>query len=103
MSANGGSTMYYAGFQGCNGDRPQCCPWPVDASSVQDAGSLVTAEIELEPEFELKRDPGNDYPRPAHGYKTRLKSCPDDYYSVSGGCCPAYVFSYLNPFCFSSC
>ena len=86
--------MYYAGFQGCNDDRAQCCPWPVDANSP------VTLNIEAEPEFEIEHKHGNDYPQPASGYRAKFKNCPDDYYSVSGGCCPAYVFFILDCFLF---
>ncbi|CCC08711.1 hypothetical protein SMACR_06818 [Sordaria macrospora] len=87
---DGGHTTYYAGFQGCNDDRPQCCPWPISANSAQNAPP-VTANIEIEPELEIEHKHGNDYPQPAHGHKTKLEHCPDDYYSISNGCCPVYV------------
>ncbi|KAK3951153.1 hypothetical protein QBC32DRAFT_263128 [Pseudoneurospora amorphoporcata] len=95
VSASGGYTKYYAGFQGCNDDRPQCCPWPVSANSARDA-SPVTVNVEIEPEIEIKHKRGDDYPQPAHGYKAKLKHCPDDYYSVSGGCCPAGYYFFTS-------
>lgn len=88
MGANEGYTMYYVGFQGCNDDRPQCCPWPVAANSATNSFS-ATVNVEVEPEIEIEHKRGDNYPQPARGYSAKLKRCPNDYYSVSGGCCPA--------------
>lgn len=96
-STDGVDTLIYAGFQGCNDDRPQCCPWPVATNSPQN-DSPTTVNVEVEPEFEIEHKLGDDWPQPAQGHKANLKHCPDDYYFVSGGCCPAYVF--FLPFCF---
>ncbi|KAJ4298420.1 hypothetical protein N0V88_003450 [Collariella sp. IMI 366227] len=68
-----GNTVYYAGFQGCNKDRPDCCPWAV-------ATSTFTTDAQNNRLY--------DFPRPADGALAELASCADDYYSISGGCCP---------------
>ncbi|KAK0655116.1 hypothetical protein B0T16DRAFT_450855 [Cercophora newfieldiana] len=75
-----GSTVYFAGFNGCNGERPECCPWPVATTSAattaggtnQDTGNHI----------------GFDFPQPQDSNQATLASCADDYYSISGGCCP---------------
>ncbi|KAL0468791.1 hypothetical protein QR685DRAFT_573086 [Neurospora intermedia] len=95
VGANDGYTMYYAGFQGCNDDRPQCCPWPVAADSATNSFS-ATVNVEVEPEIEIEHKRGDNYPQPARGYSAKLKNCPDDYYSVSGGCCPAGYFFFTS-------
>lgn len=78
-----GSTVYFAGFNGCNGDRPECCPWPV-ATTLASAPTTTAAGT--------NQDTGNhigfDFPQPRDSNQATLASCADDYYSVSGGCCP---------------
>ncbi len=71
--------VLYAAFVGCNADRPQCCPWSVSTGAVTSAGNRVAAQ------------PGQ-FPVPAANAKDGLERCPQDYYSVSGQCCPKYVF-----------
>ncbi|KAK3396178.1 hypothetical protein B0T20DRAFT_454817 [Sordaria brevicollis] len=81
------------GYNGdsCNDNRPQCCPWPVATISAKNDPSS-TIDVQVEPELEHKD--GDAWPRPAKGYKGKLKDCPDDYYSVSGGCCPAGFYFF---------
>ncbi|KAK3901972.1 hypothetical protein C8A05DRAFT_15909 [Staphylotrichum tortipilum] len=72
------STVYYAGFIGCNRDRPECCPWSVAQQGVAAGGAATNSA-------------GNllyDLPKPANSDLAQLASCADDYYSISGGCCP---------------
>ena len=77
-----GSTVYFAGFNGCNGDRPQCCPWPV----------ATTSAPSPEATGGTNQDTGNhigfDFPQPEDANQVVMAKCADDYYSISGGCCP---------------
>jgi hypothetical protein len=70
-----GSTVYYAGFMGCIKDKPECCPWAV---------ATATAEAQDNRAY--------DFPTPVNNDLARLASCANDYYSISGGCCPKYAF-----------
>ncbi|KAK4450855.1 hypothetical protein QBC34DRAFT_348380 [Podospora aff. communis PSN243] len=90
--------IMYAAVVGCMADRPQCCPWSVSLdgspTGVPHEGNRVAG------------GPGR-FPIPASGVQAYLDRCPDDYYSVSGQCCPNgfYKFTakiaYQTP-CFSS-
>jgi hypothetical protein len=68
------STVFYAGFVGCDQARPECCPWAVAStgSNVQDNTAYAL-------------------PTPVNSDLAQLASCADDYYSISGGCCPKCV------------
>ncbi|KAK4102807.1 hypothetical protein N658DRAFT_324595 [Parathielavia hyrcaniae] len=75
-----GSTVYYAGFMGCVKDRPECCPWAV-------ATATATAQ---------DNDRVYDFPTPVDDGLARLPSCADDYYSISGGCCPTGFWPFTK-------
>lgn len=68
------TTVFYAGFVGCDRDRPECCPW-----SVASTGANV------------QDNTAYDLPKPANNDLAQLASCPGDHYSISGGCCPKYA------------
>jgi len=89
-----GSTVYFAGFNGCNGERPECCPWQVATTSAPATTAGGT-----------NQDTGNhlgfDFPQPQDSNQAVLAACADDYYSISGGCCPVYVNKPLNFSCSS--
>jgi hypothetical protein len=87
------STVYYAGFVGCNKDRPECCPWAVASTGTTPAPGAATDAAGAN----AKDSNSYDFPRPANNDLAQLASCADDYYSISGGCCPKYV-----PSCSSS-
>ncbi|KAL2134403.1 hypothetical protein VTI74DRAFT_242 [Chaetomium olivicolor] len=96
-----GDLVYYAAFIGCNNARPQCCPWNVSTDAApSNPGPGGQQGDKVAPE------PGH-FPGPADDAKEPLKRCPQDYYSVSGQCCPNgyYKFTRLVAFqtpCFSS-
>ena len=87
------STIYYAGFIGCNRDRPECCPWSVAQQGVAAGGAATDSA-------------GNvvyDLPKPANSDLKQLASCADDYYSISGGCCPkcvltSHLYAHSKPY-----
>jgi len=81
MSAD--DVVYYAAVVGCDANRPQCCPWSVSV----EGGSPTAAANDGN---RVAGGPGQ-FPVPANGVKALLEKCPDDYYSVSGQCCPKYV------------
>jgi hypothetical protein len=59
-----GPTPYWAPFIGCDQNKPDCCPFAV-----------VTAAA--------------NYPVPQSTSQATLPHCPDDYQTVSDGCCPS--------------
>ncbi|KAK4148480.1 hypothetical protein C8A00DRAFT_19695 [Chaetomidium leptoderma] len=73
------STVYYAGFVGCAKDRPECCPWAVATTGTPVSGGAGAND---------KDNSGYDFPTPVNNDLAQLASCADDYYSISGGCCP---------------
>jgi hypothetical protein len=75
------STVYYAGFQGCVKDRPECCPWAVDMAATEVPPSAGGGNAQ----------DTYDFPKPVNQDMAVLAKCADDYYSISGGCCPKYV------------
>jgi hypothetical protein len=88
---NGGDMVLYAPFVGCNGDRPQCCPWNVTNDASLDSPG---------PNGDDNRAAAvraGDFPIPAGNVKDSLPRCPQDYYSVSGQCCPKYVPPLQTP------
>ncbi|KAK0725757.1 hypothetical protein B0H67DRAFT_139730 [Lasiosphaeris hirsuta] len=86
-----GSTAYWAGFNGCQGDKPECCPYTV-------ATPTATPTVNTRgPDRNSGNALGFDFPRPADdGRQTMLKKCADDYYSISGGCCPNGYWLYTT-------
>ena len=82
-----GSTVFYAPFVGCVSDRPDCCPYTVATATLavtQDTTVTVTVTA---------TEPGSGapqaivaYPQPAD--QAVVKTCAQDYYSISGNCCP---------------
>ncbi|KAK1758331.1 hypothetical protein QBC47DRAFT_440933 [Echria macrotheca] len=75
-----GSTVYFAGFNGCNGDRPECCPFSVATTAAPAPTDGTNADT--------GNHIGFDFPQPANKDQALLANCADDYYSISGGCCP---------------
>jgi hypothetical protein len=72
-----GDMVIYAPLVGCNADRPECCPWNVSTGAGPEGNRVAAA-------------PG-EFPAPASSAKESLDKCPQDYYPVSGLCCPKYV------------
>lgn len=68
-----GPTASYVPFIGCIDSQPECCPFtPVSTGTVD--GIPVTSR--------------RVYPRPKNARDAIVNSCPADYFSVSGSCCP---------------
>lgn len=81
-----GSTVYYAGFVGCIRDRPECCPYAVE-TAMASAQATDAAGIQVQD----NKDLGFDFPQPVSSDSGMQTKCAEDYYSISGGCCPKYV------------
>jgi hypothetical protein len=77
-----GNTVYYGGFVGCVNDRPECCPWAVATPASAVSGSAATGGPAVNARDNI------DFPSPVNSDLAVLVSCADDYYSISGGCCP---------------
>ncbi|KAK3295244.1 uncharacterized protein B0H64DRAFT_321318, partial [Chaetomium fimeti] len=98
---DGGDMVLYAAFVGCNGDRPQCCPWNVTTDASLDSpgsGGDDSRAATIRP---------GEFPAPAGNVKDSLDRCPQDYYSVSGQCCPNGYYKFTRQVasqtpCFSS-
>ncbi|KAK3322978.1 hypothetical protein B0H66DRAFT_446451, partial [Apodospora peruviana] len=101
---DGGNMVYYAAFVGCVADRPACCPWSVSTvagmavSSGGGGGSEGGNRV---------AGPPGQFPMPADNVQGLLSSCPEDYYPVSGQCCPNGFFKFTSKIahqtpCFSS-
>ena len=119
--------IVYAAIVGCMADRPECCPWsvsvggsstmaenggkrvvdmpdqlPMSASSVltghPDCCSSAGAENKGD---RVAGGPGR-FPTPANSVQARLSRCPDDYYSVSGQCCPNGFYRFTRQIAFQT-
>ncbi|KXX78843.1 hypothetical protein MMYC01_204023 [Madurella mycetomatis] len=78
-----GNTIYFAGFMGCINDRPECCPWPVATATSGSTGPATDAAG-----VNVQDNIAYDFPMPVSDDLAQLVSCAEDYYSISGGCCP---------------
>ncbi|KAK4165146.1 hypothetical protein QBC43DRAFT_208945, partial [Cladorrhinum sp. PSN259] len=85
---DGGPTMYFVPFVGCNMDKPGCCPF-----TPRTIGQIEPARATITPIPSITGTPSElyAYPQPADAEDATLDSCAPDYYSVSGSCCPKYV------------
>ncbi|KAL8365194.1 hypothetical protein RB595_004143 [Gaeumannomyces hyphopodioides] len=87
-----GSTVYWAGFVGCINDRPECCPWTIANTIATDAPPATQ-----DGGVNTQRDnSGGAYPSPKDGVQSVLANCADDYYSISGSCCPNGFFPFTR-------
>lgn len=87
-----GSTVYWAGFVGCINDRPECCPWTI-ANTIATDAPPATQDGGVNTQLD---NPGGAYPSPKDGVQLVLASCADDYYSISGSCCPNGFFPFTR-------
>ncbi|KAK3991406.1 hypothetical protein QBC44DRAFT_287169 [Cladorrhinum sp. PSN332] len=82
---DGGPTMYFVPFVGCNNDKLGCCPFtPKTTGFIEPARAVVTPI----PSITGALDEVYAYPQPAEAKDATLDSCASDYYSISGSCCP---------------
>jgi hypothetical protein len=92
-----GPTAYWAPMVGCNTDKVDCCPYPV----AKPTGTAAATEITVTVMYTVTVDGGpasvtqstytdlNAYPVAVS--QASLQHCPDDYQTVSAGCCPKWV------------
>lgn len=76
-----GPTWYYVPFVGCISGRPGCCPF-TPAPQGQIAATAGSSRAV--------------YPQPRDAKDATLRTCPADYYFISGSCCPRYVQIFLS-------
>ncbi|KAK4460467.1 hypothetical protein QBC42DRAFT_298538 [Cladorrhinum samala] len=96
-----GDMVFYAPIVGCNAARPECCPW------VASGKAMATATGPSEDQINRVAAAAGQFPKPENGQLSLLPKCPNDYYSVSGLCCPNGYFKFTRPVasqtpCFSS-
>lgn len=90
---DGGPTMYFVPFVGCNNNKPRCCPFtPRTIALIEPARAGVTSV----PSITEARDAPYAYPQPTNVKDTTLDNCASDYYSISGSCCPKYVILFAG-------
>ena len=77
-----GDMVFYAPIVGCNAARPECCPW------VASGKAMATATGPSEDQINRVAAAAGQFPKPENGQLSLLPKCPNDYYSVSGLCCP---------------
>lgn len=102
--------IIYAAIVGCMADRPECCPWSVsvEGSSTRTAAEAArVAGLDGSPtstSTEGNRVAGGAgrFPVPASGVQGLLSQCPDDYYSVSGQCCPNGFYKFTRQIAFQT-
>lgn len=90
-----GPTALWAPIVGCVGGKTDCCPYSVFEDTKTIAVSTVTAIYTVTVDI----GPGGTtqggyagfqpYPTPISANLSTLAHCPNDYQTVSGGCCPS--------------
>jgi hypothetical protein len=90
---DGLSTAFWVPAVGCVGDKTDCCPYSVTSTAsiaiiIVDSTSTVTVSVDASG-MNSPYAGVQGYPTPASSSLATLLHCPDDYVSVSGGCCPS--------------
>lgn len=90
-----GPTAYWAPMVGCNTDKTDCCPYTVaqQANSPLVTGTTVTVVSTVTVNLgagqtQVVYTGLNAYAVPVLTSEASLQRCPNDYQTVSGGCCP---------------
>ena len=80
---------------GCNNDKDDCCPYSVakQTDTAAATGTTVTIistiTVDVGPGGTVSTYTGlNAYPIAVSANQATLARCPNDYVTVSGGCCP---------------
>ncbi|KAK3904962.1 hypothetical protein C8A05DRAFT_31267, partial [Staphylotrichum tortipilum] len=84
-----GATATYAAFIGCIDSQPDCCPF-TPVSGQDDTLSITPAPG-------IPVNPPRVYPRPKDAAEAIVNSCPKDFYSTSGSCCPSSYTPWTAP------
>lgn len=91
-----GPTAYWAPIVGCNNDKDDCCPFSVakQTDTAAATGTTVTVvstvTVDVGPGGSVATYTGlNAYPIAVSANQATLQRCPNDYQTVSGGCCPS--------------
>ena len=90
---DGGATMYYIPFVGCINDRLDCCPFtarPVGGNTLTTPPVSLTRAQQTSPTSRSSSYGLHVYPQALAAEDGIMKHCADDYYSISGSCCPRY-------------
>jgi len=88
-----GPTAYWAPVVGCAGDKIDCCPYSVTTSATTiTVVSTITVDVGPGDATQGPYAGPPAYPAPVSANQATLAHCPGDYVSVSGGCCPSYVY-----------
>ncbi|KAF2263703.1 hypothetical protein CC78DRAFT_568770 [Lojkania enalia] len=100
-----GPTAYWAPVIGCIADRPDCCPFDVLVSTLGVSLAPQTVTVTMgatmspnSPAPSGDNGSGGGFPSALSPAQATLDSCPDDYHSVNGGCCPLNYFPWSTAF-----
>lgn len=86
-----GPTAYWAPVVGCVSDKTDCCPYPVSQTTAMTVTIVMTTTVNIGPGgvTQIPYTGIQAYPIPASNNEATLERCPDDYQTVSSGCCPS--------------
>lgn len=87
-----GPTALWAPLVGCADDKTDCCPFQARQTSTATTAVTIisTVTVEVGPGGVATAFTGQfGYPQADNSQQATLKSCPDDYVRISGGCCPS--------------
>jgi hypothetical protein len=85
-----GSTASYVPFIGCIDSQPECCPFTPDTAPPPTTPTATVKGIPIVPSTRV-------YPQPKNVKDAIANTCPNDYSSVAGSCCPRYASLRLGP------
>jgi hypothetical protein len=82
-----GPTAFWAPVVGCATDKTDCCPYSVAQIT---PGATVTVAVTTVASVGAPAYTGlQGYPIAQNPAQATLANCPNDYVSISGGCCPS--------------
>jgi hypothetical protein len=85
------STAYlWAPVVGCMHAKPSCCPFAVTPTTSTSVTTTSDASVDATPLIPPSFQSPEPFPVANEPADNTLQRCPDDYTSVSGGCCPRY-------------
>jgi hypothetical protein len=86
-----GPTAYWAPMVGCAGGKSDCCPYSVSSTSSPTVTVISTVTVDIGPSGTTGPFVANPqgYPIAVNPSQATLARCPNDYVTISGGCCPS--------------
>jgi hypothetical protein len=103
LSGPQSTALYYIPIVGCVGDKPDCCPFPVNTTTTSTVTKSITTSVTISTagvvtvsvistvtvEDSSPESTSFVFPTPESQAQVTLNRCPQDYETVSSGCCPS--------------